>query len=77
MKVLTFIIICIILIGCTSNLEDCKSPIRKDCYKYITVGGLFGGVAEKQVSCNSKYDYYRNVSIDWTNCNPTYLKGFD
>jgi len=30
----------------------------KECYRYITVGGILGGITSVQTSCNGTYDYY-------------------
>lgn len=51
---------------------QCDSQIIKECYRYVSNGGIFGGVAEKRVGCNQSYDYYIEKSEDWTNCNPVY-----
>ena len=54
------------------SLEQCRSPLETICYKYITSGGLFGGIEERRVSCEKEHDFYILQSSDWTNCKPIY-----
>ena len=53
-------------------------PLVKKCFKYIPSGGLFGGVSDKEVGCNTEYDFYTITNTDRTNtsCYNVYEKHF-